>query len=248
MFLLHIPSWLPPSLHSGLSKFHLHKHTSLCHPAQTVSPRVSPDLLPCWIFFKVLILDHVSCLLCLLPYLSPLRAERFSILFRVAWPLSRTAHPPPGTTWDGEGGLAPAALSLNTISLRHQLRATTAPFSSQNNGAPRIRAHFFFFSHSVSKEELKLTCSRKTGTEVGGWRGVTCQIMGSMNTGPRQELQGLTVVLETRRLKESQTGKWPVWKLTQQPLEWARTLASLAWLPEEPLPWPPPTPQNRWSM
>lgn len=93
----------------------------------------------------VLTLDHVTCLLRLLPYLRPLRAEKFSILFRVASPLCRTAHPTPGTTRDGEGGLAPAALSLNTVSLRHQLRATTAPFSfSRNNGAPRIRAHGFF--------------------------------------------------------------------------------------------------------
>ena len=37
--------------------------------------------------------------------------------------------------------------------------------------------------------------------------GVTCQIMGSMNTGPRQELQGPTIVLEKRRLKEDQTGE-----------------------------------------
>lgn len=68
---------------------------------------------------------------------------------------------------------------------------STALLLSQELGSKKGLAFFF---HSVLKEELKLTCTRKDRN----YR-VTCQIMGSMNTSSGQKLgdhlfsrQGLT--------------------------------------------------------
>lgn len=149
-----------------------------------------------------------------------------------------TTHQPPGARRDSEEGLPLRNPSPNAVSLRHQLPTTATQFSfSHNNGALRMRACVFF--HSVLQEELKLTLHQKDRN----WGGRDpCPIMGSVNSGPRQDLQGPTVVLETRR---HQTGEVTCLGAHDSPLNDPGLWPALPGSPWRPFPGPP---WDRWSM